>query len=390
MGPAWGFASGWSMIFAYLATAMAVLVGCGIFANLAAKTIGFQIPQYGWYVAGIAAVWALGYKDIKLSSLLALVLEFASVSLIMILGIYALIHSGFKIDMSQFTMKGVHLKGIQIGMVLAVFSFVGFESAATLGKESKQPFKNIPRAVLISAGVAGAIFIFMSYVEISTFPGGLTAFSTSTAPLNTISSAIHVGWFGFLINVGAMVSLFSCTLASVNAASRVMFTMSRDAHFHSSVGMAHSKNRTPHIAITASSLITIIFIMAMYRSQPLTAYAYFGTIATYGFFFIYIIISIAAPKLLKANNELTPKALIIAIVAVLFMLIPVEGSLYPIPAYPWNILPYIFLAYMAIGFAWYQFRKRGALSRDIEELAHDVDSVYGEHDLDLAEASEES
>ena len=386
MGPTWGFASGWAMIFAYLGTAMAVLVACGIFANLLAAKIGFHVPQYVWYFGAMVLVWALGYKDIKLSSILALLLEFASVGLILSLGIYAFAHSGFKIDTAQLTLKGVHVKGIQLGMVLAVFSFVGFESAATLGKESKQPFKTIPRAVLLSAGIAGAIFIFMSYVEISTFPGGLSALSNSTAPLNSISKAINVGWFGTLIDLGAMISLFSCTLASVNAASRVMFTMARDSHFHSSIGEAHHKNRTPHIAVSASAVITIAGIMALYRSQPLTAYAYFGTIATYGFFFVYIMISIAAPKLLKSIGELKPVALVTSVLAILFMAIPVEGSLYPIPAWPWNLLPYIFLAYMILGFVWYQFRKRSRFALELTELNQDIELVYSEHELELVDS----
>lgn len=388
MGPTWGFASGWAMIFAYLGTAMAVLVAFGIFANLVTAKIGFQLPPYLWYMIGITTVWALGYKDIKLSSILALILEFASVGLILALGLYAFIHSGFKIDTSQLTLKGVHVKGIQLGMVLAVFSFVGFESAATLGKESRNPFKNIPRAVIISAGVAGLIFVFMSYIEIATFPGGLNALSAATAPLSAMSKSMNVGWFSTLIDVGASVSLFSCTLASVNAASRVMFTMARDAHFHSTVGGAHHKNRTPHVAVSISAIITFVAVMALYRTQALTEYAYFGTIATYGFFFIYIMISIAAPKLLKSMGELKPMAMVVAVMAILFMLIPVEGSLYPIPSYPWNLLPYIFGAYMVIGFVWHQFRKRSAIALELTELSEDIELIFSEQKFELADAED--
>lgn len=386
LGPSWGFASGWAMILAYLGTAMAVLIAFGIFANLVAAKLGFHLHPYMWYFIGIAIVWALGYKDIKLSSILALVLEFASIGLILTLGVYAFIHSGFKIDTAQLSLKGVHLKGIQLGMVLAVFSFVGFESAATLGRESKNPFKTIPKAVIVSAGVAGFIFVFMSYMEVSTFPGGLSALSTSTAPLNSISKSINVGWFGTLIDIGAMVSFFSCTLASINAASRVMFTMARDAHFHSAVGGAHHKNHTPHVAVSISALITIIAVMALYHSQVLTAYGYFGTIATYGFLLIYILISIAAPKLLKSMGELKPMAVVTATLAVLFMLIPVEGSLYPVPAYPWNLLPYIFLAYMIAGFVWHQLRKRSKVAIEIAQTTGgDIELVAGEKELALAD-----
>ena len=49
--------------------------------------------------------------------------------------------------------------GLRLGLVLALFSFVGFESATTLGAEARNPLKTIPRAVIQSAIIGGAFFI---------------------------------------------------------------------------------------------------------------------------------------------------------------------------------------------------------------------------------------
>ena len=59
--------------------------------------------------------------------------------------------------------------GLRLGLVLALFSFVGFESATTLGSEARNPLKTIPRAVIQSAILAGAFFTLCAYAEVLGF-----------------------------------------------------------------------------------------------------------------------------------------------------------------------------------------------------------------------------
>ena len=59
--------------------------------------------------------------------------------------------------------------GMRLGIVLALFSFVGFESATTLGAEARNPLKTIPRAVIQSAVIGGAFFTLCAYTEVLGF-----------------------------------------------------------------------------------------------------------------------------------------------------------------------------------------------------------------------------
>ena len=98
--------------------------------------------------------------------------------------------------------------------MLGFFSYVGFESATTLGDEAKEPLKNIPRAVLMSVILAGLFFMFSSYTQVLGFHGAAITLDKSDAPYNIISAHAGVGYLAPLISLGAIISMWACTLAA--------------------------------------------------------------------------------------------------------------------------------------------------------------------------------
>jgi len=77
-----------------------------------------------------------------------------------------------------------------------------------------------------------------------------------------------------------------------------------------------------------------------------------GTLATFGFVTVYILVSIAAPLYLKARGCLTNQAIVISALAVIAMGLALLGSLYPVPATPYSLLPYVYAVLLGVGFAW--------------------------------------
>lgn len=220
-----------------------------------------------------------------------------------------------------------------------------------LGDEAKTPLKFIPRAVVLSTILSGLFFIVLSYTEMLGFIGSTTSLNKSAAPFNDLANITGVGFFGLFITVAAIVSFFGCALASINAGARIFFTMARHGIFHTSMGKAHNKNKTPHIAVTMSSLFVfrVPASMSLFELKILDVYGYLGTIATYRFLLVYILISIAAPIYLYRLQALGLFDIAIAAIAIIFMLIPVVGSVYPVPAAPFNVFPYLFLMYLVVG-----------------------------------------
>ncbi len=92
----------------------------------------------------------------------------------------------------------------------------------------------------------------------------------------------------------------------------------------------------------------------------LDTFGLLGTIATFGFLFAYILVAAGTTFFLKRLNALKPWHTLVSILTILLLLIPLIGSVYPVPAWPTSLLPYIFLVLLALGVAWFLFIKATA------------------------------
>lgn len=366
LGPTAGVVCGWSLVLAYLFTGMSVLCGFANFSSTLIGHLGIHPSSITLLAIGAGVAWYAAYKDIQLSAMAMLWLEGASIFAIAVLGIVIWAHKGFVLDMSQLTLEGVTPGNVAMGLVLVMFGFSGFESATSLGDEAKQPLKTIPRAVMGSAVLAGLFFISMTYIEVLGFSGTGVSIATSEEPLGFLSRQAGVGFLGELVAFGALFSFFACVLGSINPAARVFFTMARHGLFPSSMGEAHSSNRTPHIAITICSVVTFIVpaAMSLFHIKLFDCMGYLGAICSYGFLTVYVLISVAAPVYLHKIKKLRAIDLVFSIVAVGFMMIPILGSvgipgstLFPVPEAPYDAFPYLFLMYLIVTCGWFVMQR---------------------------------
>jgi amino acid transporter len=369
LGPAAGVMSGWTFI------GVAGLTGFSIFASQVVASMGVHttIPPVVFFCISAALCWLVAYKDIKISSLLTLLFEAVSVACIVALSCVVLFKHGFPTDTAQLKAHGMTLHDLSLAVVITVFSLVGFESATTLGGEARKPLKNIPRAVIASLLLTGAFMVFMSYVEVFGAAHAHVSLSSLAAPLTFLSKAYGVGFFKVPVALGAMVSFFSLTLSCLNAGSRIIFSMSHHSVFPKSLGEVHPTNRTPYKAIsTYIFLILGVPCVLEIFTNPLTIFGDGGTLAAFGFLTAYYLITIAAPVYLKKRGELKPSNVVITVIACVALAVPTIGSFVPVPPFPIDIFPYIFLTWMLIGGSWlYTLNKRkghifGEIEADLE------------------------
>lgn len=288
------------------------------------------------------------------------------------------------IDHAQLHPVGHGLKDIGLGVVVAIFSLVGFECATAFGEEARSPLKTIPRAVIASLLLTGAFFVFITYVETHALAGNTPALDQLDAPLNTLSSNLGVKWMGVLISIGAMISFFALALSCMNAGARVLFTMGRYGIFPLSVGSSHKHNLTPHVAITSFAaiqfLIPTTFILLSYAAvggwqmAPFDAFNDAGLFGAMGFCGAYVLISLATPFYLKKIGELKPYNIAVAVIALALLAVPIVGTVYPVPAAPLNYFPYIFLAYVVAGVILVSVRSRS--HSEIESIRKVIEQSF--------------
>ena len=387
LGPTTGVISGWALIWAYLFIAIAGLTGFAIFAQQFMSSIGINatVPPVLLFLLSGAVCWYVAYRDIRVSSALTLVLEAVSVSFIIGLAAIVLFKHGFTVDTPQLRLDGMNLHGLSLGVVVSIFSLVGFESATALGGEARNPLRNVPRAVIWSLIFAGFFFVFMSYVEVAGTRGHVSNFANVAAPLNLLAKIYGVSAFRIPISLGAMVSFFGLSLTCLNAGARIIYRMASHVVLPHPLSRAHHHNQTPHVAITVyiALILTVPLLLEIF-TNPLTIFDDGGTLAAFGFLLAYFLISVAAPAYLAKIGEMKTRHVVISAAAFLCLMVPTIGSFYPVPPFPVDLFPYIFVAYMALGTTWLVVANRrnpGTLKDIAADLAR-APVVAGTSDTD--------
>ena len=258
-------------------------------------------------------------------------------------------------------------------LTFAVFSFVGFESAATLAKEARDPGRAIPLAVIVSCGAAGLFATVMAYLMMMTVGDDPGRIANAASPFTDMTEAAGLPAAAAVVYFAAMISGFACALASVNAASRMIFSMGRYKFVHGRVGDVHHTHRTPHIAVGLSVGVTLAATLALLPAGVLDGFGYAGTFGTFGFLVVYLLVCVVSPLDLHRDGSMRAVHVVTAVIGGGLMLFVVFGSLYPVPDFPSDLIPYLFAGYMAVGFGWFavlRFRSPEVLStmqHDMEE-----------------------
>jgi amino acid transporter len=238
----------------------------------------------------------------------------------------------------------------------------------------QKTFKNHSEGGNCQCNFRRRLFIILSHTEILGFTGQATKLNESAAPLADLAAFNGISFFGPLISIGALISFWSSFLACSNAGARVLFSMGQHGLLHSAIGNTHKKNKTPYVAITISTIIAAAVTFALiinrggltnisrfYVSNDLiiSIYSWTGTIATYGFIFVYALVAISAPIYLLREKELKGKHIILSAITILTLLVPIVGSVYSnatAPA-PFPSLIFIFLGWLLAGGVWFFIRK---------------------------------
>ena len=254
LGAATGVFSGWTLIWSYLFIGVAGLAGFAIFAAQFLDVVGLRAPApVLLFAVSALACWYIAYKDIRISSILTLILECLSVLCILSLAAIVLFRHGFSVDTSQVTLNGVGFHGLSLAVVACIFSLVGFESATALGGEAKNPRRHLFRAVIWSLILTGLFMVVMGYVEVYGTRHDSTPLGFIAAPLNVISRIYGVSYFKIPLSLGAMISFFSLTLSCLNAGSRIIYPMgstwcSHGGWARSTPGTGHRTSPSPSIS----------------------------------------------------------------------------------------------------------------------------------------------
>jgi amino acid transporter len=361
--PFFGVVAAWGLLLAYITTGASVAGGALYYTNLLMQQFFHRDPPglltllVVCFVAGYIA-----YRDVKLSAELMLWIEIGSVSLIVLVLTIMPIRFGLHLDLDQLHLRGVSLSSLGPALVLSMFSFVGFESATTLGGEARNPLHTIPRAVLQCAILAGVFFMLCSYSEVLGFRGESGKLSESTSPLHHLAEKAGVAPLGIAIDFGALISMFACVLACATAAARVLLRMAHGGLLPKLLESTNKKHGTPGPAVVLSAALMFAATAGM-QLRAFTGsdmYDLLGSLSVFGFLTVYALVALALPFARRAVGQHSHLLAAISIFTVLVLVLIAVFDLRSTADELHARIPWIYLAYIAAGIVWYALRRKRA------------------------------
>ncbi len=347
--PAFGVIAGWGLLLAYIGTGASVAGGAMYYVSLLAQQFLHWSPPPVFSLAVIcAAAGYIAYRDVKLSAEVMLWIEVGSVALVMMILAVLIFNMGFRIDLDQLKLKGTHLHSLGPALVLAIFSFVGFESATALGTEARNPLRTIPRAVLQCAFLSGMFFMLCSYSEVLGFRGMSTSLSETSSPLHLIAARAGVSLLGVAIDIGAMISMFACVLACAAAAARVLMRMSHAGIVPGMFERTTAVHGTPGPGILLSCSLMFIgtAIMAWRGVTGFDMYDLAGSLSVFGFLTAYALVAVALPFAVRAGGPHSLRVILLSVSTVLVVLLIAVFDVQSTSDAVHARIPYLFLGYM--------------------------------------------
>jgi amino acid transporter len=366
--PVFGAIAAWALLLAYIATGASVAGGALYYSSvLGQQMISWSPPALPTLAVVCLIAGYIAYRDVKLSAETMLWIEAVSVGLICIVLIALPIKLGFRFDPAQFQLKTIHFSGLGPALVLSIFSFVGFESATTLGGEAREPLRSIPRAVLQCALLSGVFFMLCSYAEVMGFRGEASQLSSSTSPLHLLANKAGISLLGTAVDFGAAVSMFACVLACTTAAARVLMRMARGGIMPRTFERTSRKHGTPGAAILLSAALILLpaVVMSLRGFAGSDMYDLLGSLSVFGFLTAYGLVALALPFARRAVGQHSHLLAAVSVVTVIIILLigvfDLRSAADPLHAR----IPYIYLVYIALGLAWYWFSRKKALPVEV-------------------------
>lgn len=355
LGSKMGFTSGWTLLLAYIMLAAGCTAGLGTFSSSLISTLfGVHIPWLLISLISSVVMIVVGVQDAKTSTRLMLIMEGLSILLILILSLVIIYKVGTTtgLSLTPFKTNGNSFSAIGSTSVLGFLSFIGFESASSLGEETKNPKKYIPIAIVSAVFVTGLFYLVCSYSQVIGFgisAAGLKSMSTSTLPLTDLASKFISKGYGIFLILSASLSFFSCALGAACAGARMLFSMSRDRLIHKSLKTVHKKYKTPYMGLLTIIIFAMIVQIVMCKNDGIDVFDDCATIGSLGILISYIFTSVASALYFTRNKLWAKWNLIIPILSIISLLYVLIANIYPVPKFPQNIFPYIVLGWIAVG-----------------------------------------
>jgi len=265
LGKLVGVGAAFIAMVTYVLFAVGLVVAFGYFADLVFAHLAIHEAWFVWAGIGAAVTAVLGYRSIDLSSRVLGALMIGEITILGGFDVAVVVAKGWDaFPLASFTPSVVFVHGFAIAVMFAFTSFIGFESAALYGEETREPTRAIPAATFASVSLIGTFYLLTAWVAVGAM-GADKAQSMARAQRGELmlglSSHFVGGAAGAITGVLVCTSILASYLAMHNAASRYMFALGREKLLPSALGRFHLVRHAPSNASLMVSVVTGLSVL---------------------------------------------------------------------------------------------------------------------------------
>lgn len=153
---------------------------------------------------------------------------------------------------------------LMAGMVMGIGTLVGFDSAANLAEEAKDPFRSVPRAIVASV-VASAALGFLFIITLTTAIKDVPSVTSSPSPVASIIRDQLGPVAERILLSGIAFAMFGAGMVIMASGARLAFALARDARFpgHAVLRRVNPRTQTPVFATLLIFAIGVILMLAL-------------------------------------------------------------------------------------------------------------------------------
>ncbi|HUA69169.1 MAG TPA: amino acid permease [Candidatus Saccharimonadales bacterium] len=307
-----GFMSGWMSWFAYVVACALYGLGFGAYFTQALPLLGLEhlntpfLSPEQWAAAGVVAIFFfINYRGASEAGGAGNIVTGGKILLLAIFigfGAWITLHRpDWHLTFTQdFMPNGIG--NVFIAMGLTFIAFEGYEIIAQCSEEVRAPERNVPRAIFLSLLIVVPIYLLVAFAALGAAQptGGMPTWQYLGNLKETALVEVAKNFFpggGLLILIGGLFSTMSALNATIYSSSRVSFAMGRDRNLPSWFGSVHPRRKTPHWAILASGVLSVIMAVTL----PIEAVA---SAANIMFLLLFIQVQAALIALRKKRPDL--------------------------------------------------------------------------------------
>ncbi|MFJ6533276.1 APC family permease [Microbacterium sp. NPDC091662] len=370
------------------------MLGFQISSFIESKT-GWVSPWWAWVLLTIVLVGVLGVHRVDLSAKVLGVLVALEFVAVIVFDLFAFGNPAEGFTATPITPSALFVPGVGAVLAFGIAAFMGFESAAIYGEESKDPKRTIPRATFLAVGVSGIFYALSSWaLALAVGPSKITD-PTGISPeeagpplfFNFVAEHLGVIWVD-VMSILFITSLFAALVSFHNAVARYAFSLGREGVLPRGLGTVRITSGAPWAGSLLQSAIAVVVIVAFAIGEQgwspengpypvITLFTWLTNLGAFGLVLLLVLVSVAVIGFFRrdrrevgAGSRLVAPIIALVALAVVWVLILLNWDvlLGQAESAPTTfILPAVLLvpSALAVGWAFWLRRARPEVYRQI-------------------------